>query len=281
MLTYFEKKYPNSYKYFVIEKKVAECAPLYFNQPLIDKIHITGQWGGFSDSDIRLAKSCDAHATFENIKHDTPDWYNYRCQVEETARLGGIYDLKEVLTEEEMMPKLERWFDVGYQNFEEGTYVGAHHQDNAYFNGSIAIWPFAMAVHAGRSPSVEWWKRLVDTLILEGYRVLQFGYSSDPILSENKDGFYKRFNDNSYFDQVRFALATNFSIGTDSGNMWVMGAYSHPAIHLITNFLPGHSKNVLALAPINKNATNLFVEDGVDNIKYNDIVSKIKEVVPL
>ena len=37
MLNYFEKKYPGSYKYWVIEKKCADCAPIYFNHPLIDR----------------------------------------------------------------------------------------------------------------------------------------------------------------------------------------------------------------------------------------------------
>jgi ADP-heptose:LPS heptosyltransferase len=41
ILTYFEKKYPNSYKYYVIQKRSSICAPLYINHPLIDKIKVT------------------------------------------------------------------------------------------------------------------------------------------------------------------------------------------------------------------------------------------------
>ena len=33
-LTYYEKKYPNSYKIWVIEKKCSQCASLFLNHPL-------------------------------------------------------------------------------------------------------------------------------------------------------------------------------------------------------------------------------------------------------
>ena len=43
MLTYYEKKYPESYKIWAIYKKCAQCAPIYFNHPLIDRIKITDE----------------------------------------------------------------------------------------------------------------------------------------------------------------------------------------------------------------------------------------------
>ena len=51
ILNYYEKKYPGSYKYWVIQKKCAQCAPLYFNHPLIDRIKITDEWDEFGDYD--------------------------------------------------------------------------------------------------------------------------------------------------------------------------------------------------------------------------------------
>ena len=53
-LNYFKNKYKDIYVYFVIHKKISYCAPLFFNHPLIDKIHITGEWSSFNDSDYDI-----------------------------------------------------------------------------------------------------------------------------------------------------------------------------------------------------------------------------------
>ena len=42
-LNYFKNKYKDIYVYFIIHK-ISYCAPLFFNHPLIDKIHISGEW---------------------------------------------------------------------------------------------------------------------------------------------------------------------------------------------------------------------------------------------
>ena len=62
-LNYFKKKYKDIYVYFVIHKKISYCAPLFFNHPLIDKIHISGEWSSFNDSDYFIASNCDVITT--------------------------------------------------------------------------------------------------------------------------------------------------------------------------------------------------------------------------
>ena len=42
-LTYYKKKFKDTYIYFVIHKKIAYSAPLFFNHPYIDKILISGE----------------------------------------------------------------------------------------------------------------------------------------------------------------------------------------------------------------------------------------------
>jgi len=106
VLTYFEKKWPGSYKYWFIEKKVAFMAPLFLNHPLIDCIRITGEWNGFNQDDYDIAATCEMKCTMMNWHHDELDWYNHRGQIEETARIAGIYDIKKILTEDELYPKL-------------------------------------------------------------------------------------------------------------------------------------------------------------------------------
>lgn len=265
ILTYLEKKHPGSYKYWIIEKKVAFTAPLYLNHPLIDCIRITGEWGGFSKEDYDIANTCDFKCTMDNWKHDELDWYNYRGQVEETARIAGIYDLKEVLTVEEMYPKLTPWWGKGEK------------KDKA-----IAIWPFAgRDAVALRSPSVKWWKELINKICYDlGCHTALFGLPNDPYISGVYDFLYEDYRELSYFEQVQKALQCKMSIGTDSGNMWVMGAYGHPAIHLMTNWLPGHTKNFSALTPVNNNSSVTFLgEGGINNISQEDVLSVIERMM--
>ena len=54
-LNYYKSKYKDIYVNFVIHKKISYCAPLFFNHPLIDKIHISGEWSGFNENDFALS----------------------------------------------------------------------------------------------------------------------------------------------------------------------------------------------------------------------------------
>ena len=270
MLTYFEKKYPESYKIWAIQKKCAQSAPLYFNHPLIDKIKITDGWEKFGAEDKKLIDSCDISIP-EGPQNTSEMWYNTSNCIIETAAMRGVHDLGEVLTEDEMFPKLYKWFDVGLPEV-HSTYSKSSPGDKAY-GKVISIWPFAGS--PGRSPSQQWWSKCIEKLINNGYDVFHFGMPSDPKLSDSKK--YYIFPHLSYFDQVRAALATRLSIGTDSGAMWVMGAYSHPAINLMTNWLPNHHSNLMALEPKNKNGTTLYENGGCDNINIDQVISTVDE----
>ncbi len=103
-LNYFEKKYPGSYKYWGIHKKMSHAAPLFYNHPLIDRIKITDTWGGFGENDYELASQCEFTTRQLDHKNKTllnarPEdyWYNDHDIVEQLARMSGIYDIQEVL----------------------------------------------------------------------------------------------------------------------------------------------------------------------------------------
>ena len=286
LLPYFEKKYPDSYKILVIQKKCAICAPLFLNHPLIDKIKITDEWSGVGKEDIKLANQCQIKDKFWTGKpgranpkggwHDDSKWHNKRSCIEETARIYGVLDLMETLTKDELYPKLYKWFDVGRPNA-ISTYSKSNTASNDEFKNSVAIWPFASSGHKGRSPSVSWWKKVIDALGNKGISVFHYGRDSEAIITDHPKYFKEtRY---CYFDQVKMAIASQVVIGPDSGSMWVMGAYSHPAINLVTNFLPNHNSNLLALNPINRNATTLFEKNGCDNIPLDKIISSVQEKI--
>jgi len=275
MLTYFEKKYPKSYKYWVIEKKCAITASLFLNHPLIDRIKITDEWSGEGSIDKKLRSECDIQTVHENWKHSSEHWYNHHSCVEETAYLAGVPDIKDILDEEELKPKLYKWFDLGLPE-SVSTYSKTHKVDLTDFTNNIAIWPFATGGLGGRSPSPEWWNILINKLGSAGYSVYHYGRDSEPSLSDSES--YKRFTHLSYFEQVQASLASKMAIGPDTGPMWVMGAYSHPAVNLITNHMPNHHSNLMALAPVNDCGINLFGSSGrCDNISVDDVVSCIIE----
>mgnify|MGYP003654575606 CR=1 FL=1 len=248
MLTYYEKKYPGSYKYFAIEKRCAFMAPLFLNHSLIDRIKISDEWNGWGEKDRKIISECDIKAVYENWKHDSKDWYNHTHFFEETAILAGIRDIKDVLTEEEQRPKLDKWFDVGFRNAKNHTYSKKNARDMNEFDKNVAIWPFAQAEsHLGRSPSTSWWNKLIQALTKEDYTVHHYGKDTDPDLSNSPN--YKKLTSMSFFDQTKASLASKVIIGPNTGPMFVAGAYSHPAIHLLTNYYPDHNDNFLSLAP--------------------------------
>ncbi len=274
LLTHFEKFYPGSYKTWVIEKKVAFMAPFFLNHPLIDKIHITEEWSGFGECDYMEAEMCDIKCTLDNWYHEPVDWYNYRSCVDETAKIAGFPYLH--LSPLEKYPKLYRWFDVG--NREAISSYSKKNVDTETVENIVAIFPSATAnstTNNGRSPSMEWWNKMVEAIHDAGYFVAQFGMPTDPTVHRVD----LTYNHLTFFEQVQIALGAKMSIGTDSGNMWVMGAYSHPAIHLMTQWLPNHTRNKLALAPKNLNGVDIFAEGGVDNIKHDRVINVVKEMM--
>jgi len=275
VLTYFEKIYPNSYKIWAIEKKVGYMAPFFLNHPLIDRIKITQEWNGIGQADRRIIEGCYRACTYENWKHSRPDWYNHVGCIEETAYMAGVDDLFSVLSYDDMYPKLEQWFDIGSDDLNFQTYSNHSNADISVKHKTIALWPFATATgKIARSPSMKWYENLVWYLRAAGYTVFQFGYRADP-----KIYGCHTYTGMTFFDQVRMALACKMSIGTDSGNMWVMGAYNHPAVHLMTNWMDKHNNNFDALLPRNENAHTVFAEGGANNIKTGDVINKVSIIM--
>ncbi len=279
MLAYYEKKYPESYKYWVIERKCAFTAPVFFNHPLIDRIKITDGWSEFGEIDRAEMDKCDILVPYGpgQVHHSSPDWWNNYSMVEENAIMHGIHDMPEVLTEEEMKPKLYKWFDVGIQNPDAHTYTRTHASYTKCFEKSVALWPFAQGeTGLGRSPSIEWYQELIKKLHDKGYKVYHYGRAKEPRISEMSN--YKKLTNLNYFDQVKACLASDVTIGPNTGAMWVIAAYSHPTIQLNTNFFHNHNENVLCLAPIGDEAINLYVPRnpmGVDAIDIDEVIENV------
>ena len=284
-LNYFKNKYDKIYTYFVIHKKISYCAPLFFNHPLIDKILISEEWGGFGINDYNLASICDVTTVSFDHKnkkildrnHLIKDWYNYHDCISECALMSNINDLDRFITSDEKFPKLYKWFDPGFEQLQKkGAYTNnkKENKENNILKNSISIWPFAgYGRSKNRNPELIWWKALIDTFVRNKINVYHFGYVNEPILSNNNE-YYYNLTKLDFFSQIKISLGSKLSLGTDSGSMWVLAAYSHPSITLITNWYENHNKNFNSLVPPNKNGDFIFKENGFSNLSTDEVYEK-------
>ena len=265
MLNYFSEKYERYNLIFSIAKKCQQAKELYLQDKRITAIKISDKQQSLGDDDYKIIR--ERCHIFINPRPEHPfaleqNWYDYRNCVDETLFMGGI-NPDEV---SDKYPKL-------YQYWESPE---KHNCKN------ICIWPFAgygatQMAGVERSPSKEWWESLIKKLISKGYNVFHFGMDNEPDLSDNKD--YKKFTNLSFFKQVQLSLCCGFAIGTDSGSMWVLGAYNKiPQINLLTNWEHNHNRNFLALAPVSKKCINLFAKGGCDNINKEKILEQVNKL---
>jgi hypothetical protein len=56
--------------------------------------------------------------------------------------------------------------------------------------------------------------------------------------------------------------------------MWVLSAYSHPTITLLTNWYSNHNDNFTAALPINKNGDYIFKENGFKDLTIDEVYEK-------
>ena len=273
ILNWLEEKYPGSYKYWAIENKCKQAAELFKAHPLINEVVVLKEENSFTKDERALIESCDIAF---NIRPQHPDglpgrkpmndWWNRFSCIEETFRMAGL-PLSEFqkLSYRKKFPTLPLPGSIGN--------LGPK---------AIGIFPFAAYFkEPKRSPSQKWWEQMVSMLIESGFEVHHFGWDSEPMLSNQagKDS-YTKFTNLPFFEQVKMALACKTVIGTDSGSSWVMGAYGHPQINLLTNHAPGHVINLHAFAPQNwtGRVKNLFAFDGCDNISKDSVIKAIEEL---
>ena len=286
-LNYYKSKYKDIYVNFVIHKKISYCAPLFFNHPLIDKIHISGEWSTFNEKDYLIASKCDVISAeldhlnkkvLDRVHSDREDWYNVRSCIQENALMSGISDLDAEIDEKQQIPSLTKWFDVGFEAEQKKaayTYEKVQSIDLNYtLSNSIAIWPFAgYGRSKNRNPNEEWWIKLIKKFTDNKINVYHFGYFKEPNLSENKN-LYHKLTDLDFFTQIKISLGAKASLGTDSGSMWVLSAYAHPTITLITNWSINHKDNFTAFLPVNKNGDYIFKENGFKDLTTEEVYEK-------
>lgn len=244
------------YVYFSIAQKCQQARELFIGHPLIQEIKISDGFEELGENDYKIIQQCDIVLPVRPNPPKRSDWYNYRDLIEETTVMAGFNPefTKSIL------PNLYINRSIIYA--EEKT---------------VSIWPFAgYGQGLQRSPSKEWWEQAVSKLINNGYSIIHCGVECEPVLSNHEK--YTNITKQSFVDQIYASLGCNGSIGTDSGSMWVLAAYHKiPQINLITNWLPNHFQNKLALAPVGKKVINMYADNGCSNISIEELIHNVNE----
>ncbi len=262
ILTWLEKRFHDSYKYWQIARKCSQSAPIYINHPLIDKIVISDCAEGMGPKDIAIAETCDIKF---NTMPDHPEgmiWPNKRSIYEESWIMAGL-PLSEfhALTPEEQRPKLVKWFEVEKQTPK-----------------TVAVWPCAgYGIENKRNASQAWYEGLFSKLHADGYIIYQFGHPRDYTFEGMWSGpTFRDFRKLPFFDQIKLSLGCDLTIATDSGSSLVLGAYEAKQITLLTNHWPGHVDNPCAFATNNVFNTNFFSPGTADGINQDEVMAKVK-----
>lgn len=273
ILDHLKEIHPDSYVYWVMHRKNSQAAPFYISQKNIDKIHITEGWESLGEADRLLKASCDIQIN-EAPPVDDPFWFNKIGTVEQNFRMAGIYDK---IPESKQYPILTKWWvDISTLHTPENHGYSNVESVREKKRKSIAIFPFAhYGTESSRSPTAEWWEAVIHGLKAD-YDIHHFGWITEPTIQ----GITKRHTDTSLFDQIRLALECDLAIGSDAGTMWIIGAYSMPAIHLLTyHKIKGHHENPTAFEPKNRNGKSFFNPSSCNLIRPKFVIDSTREIL--
>jgi ADP-heptose:LPS heptosyltransferase len=263
IFTYFEKKYTGSHKIWVVCKACEFCAPIFKNHPYINEVHVTEchskiHHKHFGDNDIKLFDSCNVKTPL--VQNKQIGWFNKIHLVDETARAAGINldEFNSMLSKEEEIPSLYKYFDINNSLFKVKRNIG--------------IWPFAGNDPGNRSPSIEWYKGLVEYLGKYDIDIWHFGAANEPVICELSN--YHYMAKEIFFEQVKMALGTECCLTTDGGSVWLMTAYRHKTIALCTSW-KGQSETWNPFVPRTETTKILFNESGINRITYEQVLGEI------
>lgn len=252
-----KKKLPNSNFTLCINNNYQDIAPLFIDNPVIDKIHILNKdKDGFNENDkIWINEQNFDHVFNPMADHNHGDpWFLHRHQTLETALIHGLVNQEEIDNNKySNQIFLNKWFTV-----------------NSNFTGFIALQAFAGSydLNNKKTLTVEKAQEIVDKINKLGYGVLQLGIESEPKLKNTI-----RIESN-YFESVKNMLGCKLLISTDSGLIWTASGYQFPTIGLYSYDYYGKNY-VKNIQPQNPNAI-YFAESNVNAINIDCVVEAIR-----
>lgn len=242
---------PNSHITFLLNGNYRDAAPLFLDQPDIDKVHIThSPVGDFDEEDIKWA--CEqgfyiVYSLMADHDHANP-WFFYRNQPQEVCHMHRL----PILDDGKLT--LNRWFEPT-KGLEKYVALQA-------FAGSYDL-------NNKKALTIQRAQEIVELIRARGYSVLQLGLPSEPKL-ENTTRI-----DTDFFGAVKNMLGCKALVSCDSGFRWASSCYDFPTLGLDSNeyydMRPHGGRNHIdAIQPLNPNATYLD-EKNVNDISAESI----------
>ena len=268
---YIKKVFPNSYSVATLDPRTRELAPLLLNHSDIDRIYITQKEDGYTESEKQWVSTFDLNLPL--VGHYVPeDWVktispretNFRIRFQ-FQHIGSLLSPEgwNKLTEDEKKPKLEQWFKL------------------ERFDKLIVLAPFVgynldAETTKIRSPSLDWWKVVVEMLFQMGFTVAQIGTLNFPLVYNHPNFYDKR--DLSLLESVRLALGADLFIGACGGMSFVINAYGQKSICPYTDWIKNATPE--ALLPINykDRMIPIFGSDGINSISLEAMCQAVKQL---
>ena len=253
---------PDAHVTFFINGNYRSAAPLFLDQPDIDRIHIThSPVGDLDEVDLKWVKDQGFkrfYSLMADHDHSRPWHLSGRNQPQEVMYMHGI----PIPDDETGKLSLHRWFEPtkGFEKY-------------------VALQAFAGSYDAANTKmlSIEKAQEIVNLILARGYSVLQLGIPSEPKL----EGTIRV--DNDFFGAVKDLLGCRMLVTTDSGFNWAASCYDHPVLgvysHEYYDMSPyGGENRVHTIQPINPNAIYLS-ERRVNDISLESIDKSLSQLL--
>jgi ADP-heptose:LPS heptosyltransferase len=201
---------PGCHLTFGIGADFRECAPLFLDNPWIDRVHITHKGrDGFDETDLKWIAAQRFDHVFSPMQDHPPGqpWHEKHVQSLEAAHMHGL-----PTTGDSGKIEMTRWF-----------------KPTAGLEDCVAISPWPSFHEGTRNPKCivpEQAQAIADHILSLGLRVLQIGGPTEPKL----EGAIKL--DTDYFTSVRNVLGCKAMVMGDSGLNWLLSGYGFPVLGL-------------------------------------------------
>ncbi len=230
---------------FAIGDKYKDCADVFRNSPLINRVHIWDSYNQWpSDKDKEFLDKSKFDKVFDAMpRHKESDWYLRRHQTQEVCHMHGL-------------------------PIPSNTQIELPHIKTEVRKNLITIAGFT-SFGSAKSIPVETLKTVCIDLKKLGYSSLQLAVKDEPDISAT----YRV--EVSYMTAIQYMLSSRALICADTGMCWMASGHKHPVVGVYGySFYPGAttSKN---WQPTNPNAFYLE-EKHASEIDAESIIDTVR-----
>ena len=246
-----KEKFPEIKITFGINKKYESASPIFFNNDLIDNIHIWENYDNWPSSNDKefLSKNYFDFIFNPMPKMKNEKWYLHHHHTEETCLMHDLMPSKN------LQINLTPWFGK-----------------NEQYKNCVALTCFSSA-GALRDIPKDVADDIVDYIHSLGLETIQLGLTSHPKLKTT----YPPIN-GSIFEDVKVAYSCKFLITADTGMNWLMSGYQSKVLGLYSYSSYPVVAPLKNRTPINPNGVYL-ASDHIYNISKNTIQKSILNLI--